>query len=108
MGEHKTLEPCPFCGYRPKTSIGVSRFGKIDNCVALNLICDECNIRKTIYIRDGTWLGDVQGAIEKIADDWNIQAKGIMRSFDNKWLKCERTMPPDGEYILIFDGRKVL
>lgn len=29
-------------------------------------------------------------------------------SSKNGWLTCNDTMPPDGEYILIFDGRKVL
>lgn len=108
VGEYKTLEPCPFCGYRPRINITVSRFGKVGDCIAINLICDECNIRKTVHIRDGTELEDVQDAINKTIDDWNLQAKGAMRLFDNKWLECGKIMPPDGEYILIFDGRKVL
>lgn len=35
-------------------------------------------------------------------------AKISQLSSKNRWLTCNEFIPPDGEYILIFDGRKVL
>lgn len=49
---------------------------------------------------------------ETLRQQREITLKAITKlsqlSSKNGWLTCNDTMPPDGEYILIFDGRKVL
>ena len=49
---------------------------------------------------------------ETLRQQREITLKAITKisqlSSKNGWLTCNDTMPPDGEYILIFDGCKVL
>lgn len=69
----KQIKPCPFCGEAPLTEIGLARYGMLGDCVAIKIVCAECHVVKSIYIRDGTDFNAVREAMDKIVERWNIR-----------------------------------
>jgi Lar family restriction alleviation protein len=67
------LKPCPFCGETPITEIGLARYGRLGDCITIRVVCAECHVAKSIYIREGTDFGTVKESMGKIIEEWNTR-----------------------------------
>ena len=67
------LQPCPLCGNIPMTSIDLSRYGRMGDCIAIKIICSECHLAKSAYIREGTDFVTVKEAMNKLSVEWNTR-----------------------------------
>lgn len=65
------LKPCAFCRTTPATSIDISRYGRLGDCIAIKIICPECHIAKSMCVREGTDFGTVKKLMNEIVEDWN-------------------------------------
>lgn len=67
------LKPCPFCGETPITEIGLARYGGLGDCITISIVCAECHVAKSVYIREGTDFDIVKESMEKIIEEWNTR-----------------------------------
>lgn len=71
MGNNHDLKPCPFCGETPITEIGLARYGKLGDCITIKVVCAECHVTKSVYIREGTDFDAVKDTMNKVISGWN-------------------------------------
>lgn len=69
----KQLKPCPFCGETPITEIGLARYGRLGDCITISIVCAECHVAKSVYIREGTDFDIVKESMGKIIEEWNTR-----------------------------------
>ena len=67
------LKPCPFCGETPITEIWLARYGRLGDCITIKIVCAECHVTKSVYIREGTDFDTVKESMGKIIEEWNVR-----------------------------------
>lgn len=73
MENNYDLKSCPFCGETPVTEIGLARYGRLGDCITIKIVCAECNVTKSVYIREGTDFDTLRSAMDKIIEKWNTR-----------------------------------